>query len=453
MSHHNSIQNHQPTKILFKKKRKTEQPLLKGNIPVPVEDQALLIPGQGCLVFQISTDENSNLPSNVSVCFETEKGEQVILEINSKNAVFKWRENFRNKFQEFELVNKPDNPSIVSPKDQYTSGIDKNNLCHYWVSIDSLNKRLRYGKGEMRLSTALLDYQYDVPKNLFTKDDKGKYIFIDKLKTIQISQHIEMVSLWKDPIVIEPPALVVRPSQFTMNIAAKGTAATSTSLSKECQTLYGNVADFQLNTPDFPDFEQAIEYSIRKKDGIARKILEYKLKNNEFGNGETEYKEIYLRITLGQSQGESPGIPYVLEIWPVGCASPVHHHGFTHAIIKVLRGNIDVDIYRMLPSKYSSDKSLKTVDFKRDDITYLMPEINQYHLLKNNLKNTKTCITIQCYAYSKNDKEHYATFDYVEDNKIGHFDPISDCDFLEFKAKVKEEWNEYLSQRFWLDKE
>lgn len=455
MSHHNSIENQQPTKVVFK--RNNEDLDLAGAIPVPVEDSTLLISGQGTLVFEIPSKgkNKKKRPSSASVLFETEDGEQLILELDKKTANFKWRKSLEKTFKNFKLVNKKDNPPYVTAADDYTSGIDKNPTCRYWVSIDYLNKRLRYGKGEMRLSTTLLDFKFDEPKNLFTKDEKDKYKFISKLKTIKVSTEIEMVSLWKDPIVVEPSALVVPPSKFTMEMAANNTATTPTSLSKECQVLYGNVADFQLNTPDFPDFEQAIEYSIRTKGCVGYEILKEKLTHNEFGDGNTEYKEIYLRITLGQSQGESPGIPYVMEIWPVGCASPIHHHGYTHAIIKVLRGDIDVDIYRMLPMpKEKNPKSLKTVTFHKDDVTYLMPEANQFHLLKNNLNNKETCITIQCYAYSQDDKKHYATFDYVEDGEkeVGHFDPISDYDFLAFKAKVKEEWEAYLETKFWMDK-
>ena len=29
-------------------------------------------------------------------------------------------------------------------------------------------------------------------------------------------------------------------------------------------------------------------------------------------------RKAYLRITMGKGRGESPGIPYVLEIWPKG---------------------------------------------------------------------------------------------------------------------------------------
>lgn len=41
-------------------------------------------------------------------------------------------------------------------------------------------------------------------------------------------------------------------------------------------------------------------------------------------------------------------------------------------------------------------------------------------------------------------------FDYIEDHERHHFEPDSDCDFLEFKAKIKEEWEAYLSEKPWL---
>lgn len=35
-------------------------------------------------------------------------------------------------------------------------------------------------------------------------------------------------------------------------------------------------------------------------------------------------------------QGDSPGVPYVLEIWPAGHFSPIHDHGDSNAVIKVV---------------------------------------------------------------------------------------------------------------------
>jgi hypothetical protein len=46
----------------------------------------------------------------------------------------------------------------------------------------------------------------------------------------------------------------------------------------------------------------------------------------------------YLRITVGDnSSGTSPGSsPYVLEVWPSHHASPVHNHGSSFIVMKVL---------------------------------------------------------------------------------------------------------------------
>lgn len=444
MSHHNSIQNNAPTKRNF---ITADLPKAIGNHSVPLDEEALLIKGQGAFVFGVPDSER---PTAVEITFSTDKGEAISLKINDNDANFYYRKTSDARLTAFKLENQSRVP------DGYTKGIDANKKCLYWVSIDCINKRLRYGKGEMRKSTALIDYEYDKPKNLFTAKKKSHYPFIDDLKTFSVTKGVHKLTLWKDPVVDEPPALVVKPEDFTMEAAANNTAATPTSLSKECQILYGNVASFELNTPDFPDFEQALEYSIRTKGCVANKIIRQKLKHSPFNadnaTSDDVYKEVYLRITLGSAQGESPGIPYVMEIWPVGCASPIHHHGFTHAIIKVLRGEIDVDIYRMLPSASSSDKPLDVKTFKTGQVTYLMPQVNQFHKLKNHIKNRKTCITIQSYSYSQDDNTHYPTFDYVEgnDEKVNHFDPISDYDFIAFKKKVKKEWHSYLEKKFWM---
>lgn len=46
----------------------------------------------------------------------------------------------------------------------------------------------------------------------------------------------------------------------------------------------------------------------------------------------------YLRVTVGDnSSGASPGCsPYVLEVWPAGHSSPVHNHGSSFVVMKVL---------------------------------------------------------------------------------------------------------------------
>jgi hypothetical protein len=85
-------------------------------------------------------------------------------------------------------------------------------------------------------------------------------------------------------------------------------------LSTECQRLYGNIAgaSITLDTEDFRDFSKAIERSVNTEGLLCQRLL--KSKAGEFGK--ENYKTTYLRITLGADLGNSPGAPYVLEIWP-----------------------------------------------------------------------------------------------------------------------------------------
>ena len=70
----------------------------------------------------------------------------------------------------------------------------------------------------------------------------------------------------------------------------------------------------------------------------------------------------YLRITIGPSAKQSPGIPYVLEFWPPGSKSAVHNHGSVCAIIKVVFGTIQNGTFNKMPSTVVDNKgSAKTV--------------------------------------------------------------------------------------------
>jgi len=103
-----------------------------------------------------------------------------------------------------------------------------------------------------------------------------------------------------------------------------------------------------------------------------------------------------LRITLGRNSGESPGIPYVMEIWPSNHYSPIHSHADSNAIIRVLHSSINVKLFPFLSEGENIDP-FGEADFEKDDITWLSPELNQIHQLRNNTSDV--CITIQCYMY------------------------------------------------------
>jgi quercetin dioxygenase-like cupin family protein len=199
------------------------------------------------------------------------------------------------------------------------------------------------------------------------------------------------------------------------------------------QKLFDCIAGAKLKDGEFKDFAKAIEHSILTTGCWCYETL--KKKASEFGKSNPN--ETYLRITLGQNNGESPGVPYVMEIWPPGHYSPVHNHAGANAIIRVLRGTISVSLY----SHLGAPEPFGTENFSKGDVTWISPTLNQTHKLKNN--GTKTCITLQCYMYAKGDHEHYEYFDYVEDGTglIKQYEPDSDMDFVKFKNLMKKEWS------------
>jgi hypothetical protein len=56
-------------------------------------------------------------------------------------------------------------------------------------------------------------------------------------------------------------------------------------------------------------------------------------------------KKTFLCVTLGKNHGDSMFGPYVLEIWPAKHGSPIHNHGNSFAVIKVVHGGLTIRVY------------------------------------------------------------------------------------------------------------
>ncbi len=330
----------------------------------------------------------------------------------------------------------------LSNSNRYESQTKKGGLsgksgAYYWFSLDSQNQILQAGVGEARIETECYRYAFDPSDKLW----EANKLFLESLCSIELPDTITPIRLLKNPITTSVPLLIKGSNALTMEDVASNAYLPSASLSSAAYSLYECVAGekFILDTPDFPDFSKAIEYSIRTPGCWCNTRL--KQKATEFGK-DPQPLETYLRITLGQNNGESPGIPYVMEIWPVGHYSPVHNHSGANAIIRVLHGAIDVRLFPFLCDDYESVEPFATKEFKSGDITWISPTLNQVHQLKNGETNTDTCITIQCYLYDETDKKHYDYFDYLGDrNAKNQYEPDSDMDFLEFKQCMKTEWD------------
>ncbi len=310
----------------------------------------------------------------------------------------------------------------------------------YWFSLDTNNRRLRYGKGEMLPQLCLFETALP-PAPAADTDCADPYAYIAKLRYVglagtpppQPSAHF----LWPVPVTVGLPGLVVPSDAITLEDIATNRCTVSSNLDQAAQVLYGTVAgrSIQLDTPDFPDFSAAIDYSIMTPGCWCHETL--KSKADEFG--EPNPDETYLRITIGPNQGDSPGSPYVLEIWPGGHYSPIHDHGDAAAIIKVLHGTIWVELYPEL-SPAVLDYYAEAA-FEQGEVTFLSPQFYQIHKLINKNPAGHMTATIQCYRYPASDTAHYEYFDYVaEDGTIQQFTPNSDCEYLAFKAIVRKEW-------------
>ena len=409
MSHSNS--KHKLPSILYFNK-------VKNNIQFTIS-------GQGCIIYNFADAPIAN-------------GYSIVL--TSKDKVNK----LEIKFTKNNIILNVNDKLLT---EQEVTGILTDKGAYYWLSLDTQNLCLRFGIGEAR---------YETQEFYFMFDKSLKIDVLSTLSNIEFSlANYKSLNLLRDSIVGSVPLKVKDTNNLTLYDIAANTALPKANLTAVCQKLYSNISgkNFALNTPDFPDFTEAIEYSISTPGCWAHNKLQEK--SNEFGVPNP--REVYLRITLGKNGGESPGIPYVMEIWPANCYSPIHNHANANAIIRVLHGQIKVFLYPFLseikkinndpllainPDDTYGNKSFASKVFSEGDITWISAVQNQTHQLYNSNIGGPTCITIQCYMYDESDRNHYAFFDYkVEDsNKIDNFDPDSDMDFLLFKEIIKKEW-------------
>ncbi len=326
--------------------------------------------------------------------------------------------------------------SLSDPNNK--SGIINSAGAYYWFCLDSQNQSLCAGIGEARIENKIYSYTWTFSKEEDNLRKLNKQ-FLESINKIIISDTTP-IRILRDPITKAVPLKVLNTNDITMDLVAKGEIMPIANLSVTSQKLYNCISGekFILDTDDFPDFSKAIEYSIKTPGLWCHEKL--KEKANEFSKEKPDPSETYLRITLGQNNGESPGIPYVMEIWPSNHYSPIHNHAGAEAIIRVLHGQINVSLFPFLCGDKDGIKPFSSADFFKDDVTWISPTLNQTHQLRNTNQD-QTCITIQCYMYDVDNNYHYDYFDYIDpDGKIEKYEPDSDMDFIDFKKIIKEEW-------------
>ncbi|KAH6623589.1 RmlC-like cupin domain-containing protein [Chaetomium tenue] len=338
----------------------------------------------------------------------------------------------------------------------------------YWLSLDKSNGELRYGKFFVNATTVLRKVEgirkqnggTAFPKDYeWLKDAREVKIFVAGGKAVD-------VSILRLPVTYRLSPFVVPRNRLTLLQLENGLVTVPANLPDACKVLYGNVAgeNITLNDSSFPDFTRAIELSCKdgwcykelqkKKEALkAKREARWELEDTTPVLIEDEKKKIaeerdkiakeedkmtYIRVTLGYDHGDSPGVPYVLEIWPSGHKSFVHKHGDACAVIKVLHGKIQATFWDSIEK---GRLQLGTARLRKGDVTWLDPHNYQIHQLHNLAEYLGVCCTIQCYRFEKKDKNQINNFQYTDTNGECHeFTPSSDITFYAFRREMKKEW-------------
>ncbi|XP_021364309.1 uncharacterized protein LOC110457385 isoform X2 [Mizuhopecten yessoensis] len=327
----------------------------------------------------------------------------------------------------------------------------------YWFSYNRDNLVLKYGKGYTMEETTLLEYNFlagaspaeeeSIRKEyhgLFNAEDQGMVKLYDSVQLMRSTGSSSLIDIekkvafYKNPFVSNMSPIVLDSSKVTLFTLDNSKYMLTGSLPPACKELYENIRNCELNWPPEVDdvlLSDAIRFSIETEGCLLYEKL--KSKAGEFGEGSGK-EETYLRVTLGHSLGNSPGIPYVLEIWPSGHYSPIHNHGNANAVIKVLFGEINISIYNKQTTEPDA-VPMKTFNAYAGDVTWINRNWFQTHKLWNN--TTDFCATIQCYDYDAGDTTHWPYFDYVSENStIEEFLPNSDFTFKDMRQKVLVEY-------------
>eukprot|EP01132_Coremiostelium_polycephalum_P008490 gene8490-10435_t len=300
--------------------------------------------------------------------------------------------------------------------------LEKNTEVNYWFSLDKKNGLLKYGKGDATQSLTLFTCSVD------------KKTIIPGLKYIGIytstKGEVLKSKVYQLPVTIQLPPFVAPHDGISLEDIEAGVLTSIGNLPTECQNLYAVVAGNKVTLD--PLVATAIQKSLTSTTGALYKKCVQKAQEHH-----TKLTETYLRVTLGLDMGYSPGVPFVLEIWPSGHESPIHQHSDAYAVIKVLSGEIHCQYFSDLRPEVLTP--YMECNFTQNQITYLTPYIYQTHRLQNR-KTDSFCATIQCYKYAHDDTIHYEYFDFLNDkNVIDKFTPNTDYTYAGLLEVLRKE--------------
>ncbi|KAJ5290782.1 hypothetical protein N7478_000033 [Penicillium angulare] len=399
---------------------------------MPMGTAELSIVGQGTIAV------NSKTTDGIEFCVSTGTSyPKLILKLTQHSATFYKKEDAAKETLLEGTDLRPESSRFIpstSPKDGTV----------YWLSIDRSNWVLRYGKYYTSKWLTLVEVKLD--------DKKGEWL--EQLTTVKVDDSKKPtrvmgvrvdpnIKISRLPVTLDLPPIVVSNEAVTLRRLDFLAETSWVNLPNACQNLYHNISGEKISLDAEPEFQQlaeAIHKSVTTPGLWGHNKLKSKCKNPTNPDPK-EFVYKYLRITIGSNKGNSPGIPYVMEVWPPGHKSPIHDHGDACAVIRVLSGTIQCTWYDTLVENVDPIMLGQPVALKKDQITWLGENQYQIHALEN--KNDETCITLQCYEYPKDNDVHEEKFRFIETSTKAkdRFTPNSDSTFTEFYQLMKDEWH------------
>ena len=298
----------------------------------------------------------------------------------------------------------------------------------YWIHFSRETLTVMYGIGEIRPKFKVLEAVLD--EKHIEIISKISYLHVKLDNTYESIETIDYLAgnirfLIGNLPLSEP--VLCQSYNSSLNEIATYVPPSPLDLNKSCRLLSQRLNHFQFHDNKFPDLIQAIEYSLKHHGWCYQKLFE---KANQFGRVELE--TTYLRLNFDS---------IIIEIWPPGHCSPIHNHNKAYGAFRVLYGSILIRLFPTLMLNPRYDTAIEYL-LRQDQTTWMLPTLNQTHQMKN-IEMNSCCIIAQCYNNDNQKKATDEIVDYINPSN-GNIQKIkleSDMDFIEFKEKIKDEWN------------
>ncbi|KAK9831309.1 hypothetical protein WJX81_000976 [Elliptochloris bilobata] len=371
---------------------------------------------------------------------------------------------------------------VLSRSPGAKAGYVENRRLSFWLSFDPDAQTVKYGKGHHMEESTLLQHTFTCGKTcslsarremdaLFGPEPKlvalhgapGPVVvrcaFQAKLGEL-VGDKSATVEFDRLPLIANLPPLVLDCSRLTLLDLGRRDFMYATNLPPAAQVLYQHLSQphIDLNwAPDGPDFKltDAIRHSLRTPGALLHTRLQAKAESvfpgpeSGLAKAGSVFRgapptQSYLRVSVGVAQGRSPGIPFVLEIWPAGHNSPIHNHGNAYGIVRVLHGDITARIYNKHLDALCDHEPLCQMVLRSGDMTWFDPNWYQTHQLENHTDDF--CCTIQGFQYGEEDSIHWPYMQYKgAQERIHHFLPVSDFVFADMRAALVAEYSAHLA--------